>query len=336
MENDNVFVGVDYASAFVQVCVLDKHGRVLGNRRLENTWQVLSEYVSAHGCRVRAAIEACNGAADLADELLQHGGWSIDLAHPGYVERMKRNPDKTDFTDARMLADLVRVGYLPRVWLAPQNIRELRRLVRYRQDLVNRQRALKQRIGALLRDHRVDKPTGVAWTKRWKCWLKAVTLPEETRWVIDRSLEELEEIERRITVAEERLVSVTKDDPFVARLRMMKGIGLVTACVLRAEVGDPTRFHNGKQLARFCGLTPQNASSGTRQADAGLVRATNRTLRATLIEAAHRLKRFEPRWQKFAADLKARGKPGSVVAAAVANRWVRGLFHDLVQLRPAA
>ena len=92
-------------------------------------------------------------AADFAEELVQDG-WHVDLAHPGYVSRMKRNPDKTDFSDARMLADLTRVGYLPRVWLAPHAVRELRRLVRYRQQLVDEQRKLKQRIGAMLRDQR--------------------------------------------------------------------------------------------------------------------------------------------------------------------------------------
>jgi transposase len=282
------------------------------------------------------AIEACTGTADLADELLQHAGWSVDLAHPGYVARMKRNPDKTDFTDARMLADLVRVGYLPRVWLAPSGIRELRRLVRYRQDLVNRRRALKLRIGALLRDHRKTAPLGRPWTLRWRSWLQKTDLPEQTRWIIDRSLEELSFIERRVTTAEEQLQKATRSDRLVTRMRAIAGIGLVTACVLRAEVGDPARFRSGKQLARFCGLTPRNASSGERQADAGLIHTCNRSLRATLIETAHRLKRFHPRWKMLASGMRTRGKPGSVIAAAVANRWIRGLYHELMATRLAA
>jgi hypothetical protein len=44
----------------------------------------------------------------------------VQLANPGYVNRMKRSPDKTDFGDAQMLADLSRVNYLPKVWLTPQ------------------------------------------------------------------------------------------------------------------------------------------------------------------------------------------------------------------------
>jgi hypothetical protein len=59
----------------------------------------------------------------LAEELVSRAGWSVDLAHPGYVARMKANPDKTGYSDARMLADLERVGYLPKVWLAPAEVR---------------------------------------------------------------------------------------------------------------------------------------------------------------------------------------------------------------------
>ena len=337
MDHSTVFVGVDYATAFVQVCVLDIRGRQLANGRCSNDWQSIADFVACHGRHVRASIEACNGAADLAEELLSEADWSIDLAHPGYVARMKANPDKTDFSDARMLADLVRVGYLPRVWLAPQSIRELRRLVRYRQDLVKRRTALKLRIRALLRDHRIKPPEGVnPWTRVWWAWVAALDLPEHSRWIIDRSIEDLTDVSRRVEAATTHLEKATADDRFVEEMLAMSGIGLVTACAIRAEVGDPARFKTGRQLARFCGLSPQNASSGERQADAGLISACNHGFRAILIEAAHRLKRYDPRWARMASGLRARGKPGSVIAAAVANRWVRWLYHRLIEMRPAA
>jgi len=334
---EEVFVGLDYATAFVQVCVLESGGRVLANQRCENDWSAIDALVRRFGGRVRAAIEACTGAANLADELVQRANWSIDLAHPGYVQRMKQSPDKTDFTDARMLADLVRVGYLPRVWLAPEPVRELRRLVRRRQDLVERRRALKLQVGGWLRDVRATPPPSCRrWTRAWRAWLKSVLLPSETRWVIDEACAELLAVERRIARTEGRLTRVTRKDVLVQRLRVQRGVGLVTAWVIRAEVGDARRFRTGKQLSHFCGLTPRNASSGLRQADAGLIRAGNPCLRATLMEAAHRLKRLDPRWRDFATALQSRGKKTCVIVAAIANRWVRGLFHELLEISRAA
>lgn len=121
------FVGLDYHQDFVQVCVLSEGGKIVRNTQVQNDWRKIAAAVPA-GAVVEAALEACCGAADLADELVEQAGWSVSLAHPGFVSRMKQNPDKTDFSDARLLADLLRVGYLPKVWLAPAELRELRRL----------------------------------------------------------------------------------------------------------------------------------------------------------------------------------------------------------------
>ncbi len=333
---EQVYVGLDYATAFVQVCVLNSSGRVLANGRCANDGPAIAAYVRPFGARVRAAIEACTGSANLADELIQRAGWSLDLAHPGYVQRMKQSPDKTDFSDARMLADLVRVGYLPRVWLAPEPIRELRRLVRRRQDLVDRRRTLKLQGSGWLRDLRIPAPAGRRWTLRWRAWLQAVPLPAQTRWVVNDAGAELTQVARRSVAVERRLALVTQRDPMVNKLRGLRGLGLLTACALRAASGDATRFRTGQQRARFCGLTPRNVSRGLRQAEAGLIRAGNPQLRAMLMEAAQRLRRFEPRWPAFSAALEARGKKRCVAVAAVANRWMRGLFHELREFSPAA
>ena len=115
----------------------------------------------------------------------------------------------------------------------------------------------------------------------------------------------------------------------VTRWRAFSGIGPVTAWTIRAEISRFDRFRHGKQLARFCGLSPRHASSGLRQADAGLVRAGHGPLHAVLIEAGHRLMRFDPRWPMFAAHQRRAGQATNVIVAAVANRWIRWLYHQM-------
>jgi transposase len=286
--------------------------------------------VAAHGRDVHAAIEACSGSANLADELATRHGWVVNLAHPGYVARMKQTPDKTDWADARVIADLVRVGYLPKVWLAPEDVRQLRTLTRYRQQLVDRRRSTKLRVTALLRDARVVEPAGRRWGRAWTAWIAAAEgLGSEGRWVVDQLLGELRDLEASIARVERRLHQVTADDPVVAQLLKLPGVGPVTAFALRAEIGRFDRFSTGKQMSRYCGLSPRNASSGQRQADAGLIKASNEHLRATIIEAAHRLIRYDPRWKALAAAMRLSGKPACVIAAAVGNRWVRWLYHQV-------
>jgi transposase len=325
-----VYVGLDYHKDSIQVCVMDSAGKVLLNRACPNDANAVDVLVTCYGANIRGAIEACAGAADLADELVARHGWDLDLAHPGYVNRMKQSPDKSDYSDAKMLADLVRVGYLPKVWLAPADTRQLRTLVRYRQQLVNQRRAVKLRATALLREARLESAGARRWSNSWLSWVRTVKgLGSEVRWVLDNHLAEVKRLDEAIVRVESRLVVVTADDPVVTQLVALRGVGLVTAWALRAEVGRFDRFQSGKQLARYCGLSPRNASSGQRQADAGLIKAGSELLRATLIETAHRLIRFDDRWSALARTMRAAGKPACVVVAAVANRWVRWLFHQM-------
>jgi transposase len=338
METVPVYVGLDYHSKSVQVCVVDRTGGVLVNRRCGNS---IAEVVSAvcPAWRVeRAAVESCCGAADLAEGLRGDPGWPVTLAHPGYVNRMKHNPDKSDYTDARMLAELCRAGFVPPVWLAPAWARELRLLVRLRADLVGRVRAIKTRILGVLRAQRIKEPDRPGrWTKGWTAWLAGSdSVSAAGRFVIDAHLAEWRWLKERVRASESQLEQRTRDDRVVARLREEPGVGNVTAWTMRALIGDFSRFTTGKQLARFCAVTPRNASSGERVADAGLIKAGDPLLKTALIEAAHRLRRFEPRWAGLSKRLEDRGKPVSVAVAAVANRWVRWLHHQLKETAAAA
>ncbi len=128
-----------------------------------------------------------------------------------------------------------------------------------------------------------------------------------------------------------RLRQTTAEDSIVERLLTLPGAGEVTKFVLRAEIGHFERFTTAKQLSRFCGRSPRNASSGNRLADAGLIKQASPALRTIVIEAAYRLIRYGNHWHRFAGRLRATGRPGSVVAAAVGNRWMRWLYHRLFE-----
>ena len=333
MNNVPLLLGLDYSDAFVQVCAMDEQANVVMNRACGNDWRELVAAVTGKGVVKRVAIEACSGAADLAEELVTHAGWHVELAHPHYVAKLKGSPDKSDFSDGRLLADLTRVGYLPVTWLPPAPVRELRQLVNYRQQLADQRRAAKLRVGALLREQRVKAPRELSrWSRGWIEFARTTTqLSEHARWIVNQLLEQLGELNKRIAQAEQRLRGATANDKIVERLLEQEGVGEVTAWVMRAFIGVFDRFKSGKQLSRYCGMSPKNASSGTRQADGGLIKSSNKILRATIVQAAHRLIRTRPRWATLAQSLRDRGKPPCVIAAAVGNRWMRKIFHEMKQ-----
>ena len=331
MDNVPVYVGLDYHQQHVQVCVMDQAGKVLANKKCSNDWRSIAQAGQRHGQVMRAGVEACCGSADLAEELASKAKWPTQLCHPGFTSRMRQSPDKHDHGDAQVIADLSRVGYLPKVWLAPRAVRELRRMVRYRQQQADLRRNVKLRIGAVLRELRLF--TSVKrWSKPWLAWLAEVKMDEPTRWVMDQHLAELTWLRERIASAEKKLTAITGNDAIVQKLLQQPGIGPVTAWILRAEVGCFDRFATGKQLSCFCGLSPCNASSGEKQADLGLIHAGNPLLKSVLIEAAHRLARHEQHWRDLYQQLLARGRNKNVALAAVANRWMRWLFHQMKEI----
>jgi transposase len=334
MSNVPVFVGLDYHQDSIQVCVLDQQGKVLLNRSARNEFAELGRLVTPLGDVQRVGIEACCGAADLGEELVEKLGWNVSLGHPLYIARMKSSPDKSDYSDGRLLADLTRVGYLPRVWLAPASIRELRQLVNHRQRSVDHVRALKLQVGGVLRDQRVkiDKDRGSRWTKAWTASVRDnALLSKHARWIVNDLLDDIVHGTRKIALVETRLREATVEDKVVQKLLKQPGIGEATAWMLRAQIGDFSRFKAAKQLARYCGMSPCNASSGNRTADSGLIDGCNKMLRMTIVQAAHRLIRTVDRWRKLAESLKARGKPACVIVGAVGNRWLRNLHQAMKQ-----
>jgi transposase len=82
--------------------------------------------------------------------------------------------------------------------------------------------------------------------------------------------------------------------PAVRALQALRGMALVSAATVVAELGDLTRFANPRQLMAYLGLVPSEHSSGDRRRQGGITKAGNNTARRMLIEAAWSY-RFPPR-----------------------------------------
>ena len=74
--------------------------------------------------------------------------------------------------------------------------------------------------------------------------------------------------------------------PVVRALQALRGMALVAAATLVAELGDITRFDNPRQLMAYLGLVPSEHSSGATRRQGGITKAGNGAARRMLIEAA--------------------------------------------------
>lgn len=135
----------------------------------------------------------------------------------------------------------------------------------------------------------------------------------------------LAEFDRQIAAAEAELAVLLPESPF-ATLTTVPSWGVVRAANYAGALGDPSRWPGPRQVYRASGLTPMQYESAGRRRDGGISREGSVRLRRALIDLGLGLWLAEPASRARAAELKARGKRGKIIACAMANRGNRIAF----------
>ena len=232
---------------------------------------------SAGGAKVVVAYEASGNGFILCDEL-KEAGFECHVLAPTKIERsIQERRNKNDDRDADRLLDIVRGHYLagtrmPAVWVPDTQTRDDREPVRGRQDLSQKQTAVKTQVQMLLKRHGLEKPEGIgnSWSKAWRGWLQALTTDNKHQgWGVRialasliRQLEFLEQEIEQLEQAMKQLADTARWKPIVQAMMKQKGVGLMTALKYSTDIADFSRFRRGRQVGAFYGLVPSSHESG--------------------------------------------------------------------------
>jgi transposase len=165
----------------------------------------------------------------------------------------------------------------------------MRDLVRARLDAVHSLRRARQQLsGFLLRQEcHYGRP---AWTKLHRRWLAGLKFEHAVHHIVLEdyiaAVEAAETRRDRLTAQIEAMLPDWTLAPVVAAVQTMRGMALVNAATLIAELGDLSRFTNPRQLMAYLGLVPSEHSSGASIKRGGITKAGNRAARRLLVEAA--------------------------------------------------
>jgi transposase len=266
-------------------------GEVREYGRIANTAAALDRLMRKlgdGGVRLRFCYEAGPCGYGIQRHLSTHGHECVVVA-PSLIPKRAGDRIKTDRRDASSLARLHRAGELTAVWVPDPGHEAMRDLVRARLDAVHALRRARQQLsGFLLRQGcHYRRP---AWTKLHRRWLSGLKFEQPVHHLVledyIQAVEAAEARRDRLTAQIEAMLPHWTLAPVVAALQTMRGMALVNAAMLIAELGDLSRFAKPRQLMAYLGLVPSEHSSGTSIKRGGLTKAGNSAARRLLIEAA--------------------------------------------------
>jgi transposase len=320
-------VGIDLHRKRSHVAVLDEGGGQVLSRRIVNDPQTLLELLGEIDGECRIALEATYGWEWLA-ELLEDSGHELHLAHPLRTKAIAAARVKTDAVDARTLAHLLRCDLLAEAYVAPRELRDLRDLLRHRAALTRMRSALKNRVGAILAKHGIQRPYTDLFGPAGTRFLTDVALREDPRCRLDSLLSLIADFSREIDATSAEIDQRASQDPYVDVLCQIRGIGRYTALLVIAEVGEATRFRDARHLCAWAGLTPTVRSSDGRARLGRISHQGSPALRWALVEAAQHANRGGgPLRETYERIAKRRGK--SVAKVAVARKLLTLCFYGL-------
>ena len=288
-----IFVGLDVHKDTITVALAEEgqRGEVREYGQIANTPADLKKLVDKLG-RTGRTLRFCYEAGPCGygiQRQLTAAGHPCVVVAPSLIPRKPGERIKTDRRDACNLARLHRAGELTSVWVPDPAHEAMRDLARARLAAVRALRQARQQLsGFLLRHGRhYNRP---AWTLMHRRWLAGLRFDQEIHHVV------LEDLIATVEAATERRDRLTRQievvlpawslAPVVRALQALRGIALVNAATIIAELGDLTRFANPRHLMAYLGLVPSEQSSGQRRRQGGITKAGNGAARRLLIEAA--------------------------------------------------
>jgi transposase len=287
-----VFVGLDVHKDSISVGVAEATG---GEARfvctLAHDVVKLIKLLGRYGepAQVQVVYEAGPTGYGLYRELCKRG-YACQVIAPSLIPKRAGVRIKTDRRDGVKLAGLSRAGELTAVWVPDAADEAMRDLVRAREDAVEARHGARMQLKAFLLRQGVRYSGKTSWGPAHARWLATLGFAHPAQqlafaeyWQAVRTAHERVE---RFNAALGQALEGWRFELVVGALMSLRGLDLVSALTLVAEIGDIARFASARELMGYLGLVPSEHSSGTTLRKGGITKTGNAHARRVLTEAA--------------------------------------------------
>lgn len=293
MKEFNKYVGLDVHKETIAVSVAQAGGgevRYFG--QITNTPEAVTKMVRQVS-KSKAVVCFCYEAGPCGYGIyrqLRQMGQDCEVVAPSLIPKKAGDRVKTDRRDSVALARLSRAGELTAVWVPDGAQEALRDLTRAREDMKHLQRQSKQRLLAFLLRHGKRYGGKSRWTQAHKRWLESVKFEHPTQQIVFQEyVDTVQAMSQRVQAMDKHIERAARESvfwPVIEALMALRGVNVLTATTIVAEIGDLKRFTGAPQLMAYLGVVPSEHSSGPKQKRGGITKTGNAHVRRVLVEAA--------------------------------------------------
>jgi transposase len=293
-QHNRAFVGIDTSKLRNAVAVAEegRDGEIRYLGEIDTTEAATRKLVAKLAGKYRQ-LTFCYEAGPTGyglHRLIGKLGHDCIVAAPSLIPKKPGDRVKTNRRDAVGLAKLSRAGEITAVWVPDERHEAMRDLSRAREAARKDLKGKRQQVSSFMLRLGRHYPGKKTWGRAHMNWLMLQKLEHpEQRIVLEELLgavrQESERVERldqaiRNAVPEWSLADI------VTALQAMRGIDLVAAVTVLAEIGDLSRFQTSRELMGYLGLVPSESSTGDTVKRGGITKAGNGRARRILVEAA--------------------------------------------------
>lgn len=301
--NIHHYIGFDVHKKSISYCVKAADGTIVEEGKLKATRQALRDWAGKRKEPWHGAMEATLFSGWIYDVLKPFAA-KLEIGNPVMMKAIAAAKKKSDKLDARKIADLVRCNLLPGCYVAPVEMRDLRRLLRYRNTVVGHAVRTKNKMSGLLMEVGAEYNKQRLHGKQYFTELmgELAEVPASVKDMLRLSRSALEMFEG----TQRQILNRLQEEPLLKQrvklLQSIPGVGEVTSLTWALEVCDPRRFASITDAVSYCGLTSALDSSADKQKRGPISKQRNPHLQTVLIEAA----KLAPRWNRLLAELHER------------------------------
>jgi transposase len=316
--------GIDIGKYVFHLVGLNESGEIVIKRRFSRT-QLLT--FTANLSVGIIGMEACSGSHFPA-RALREQGHQVRLMPAQYVRPFVKS-NKNDYIDAEAIAEAVQRPTMRFVPIKTDDQLDLQALHRTRERWVARRTAVANQMRSFLLERGLAVRQGLEY---FRAHFPSLLNDAEgklsgcMRTILLELWHEWEELEQRITRANEAVARMAAESEACQRLQSVPGIGTITATALVAAIGNGAAFRKGRDLAAWLGLVPKQFSTGGKPRLLGISKRGNSYLRQLFVHGARavfsRSKRNRHRFGPWLNGLELRKKRSTSIVA-LANKLAR-------------